>query len=230
MNTRSTQRVVGLVVALVATALLLMALPSKPGPQVEPGTEAARASASADGTEAGPVDPRDVLPVFEERDGWWVLTRYGFRMRLPEGWTPLARRDRPFAYLDPEATGMGNLNVLSLPNFFHSDLASVAEENRASLAENEHLDLISIEEIELSGSGEPALLIDYAGTPSGYDMHFTTAVFMLGGHQVIITAAADATEWDSVSEALDRSLRSIELLDLPTMDYDEQMADVPLAE
>ena len=218
MNTKSTQRFVGMVVAVVATVLLLMALPSKPDPRVGESPSEVESAAS------GAIDPRDVLPVFEELDGWWVLTRYGMRMQLPEGWTPFERNRRPHAYRDMANGRLGSINVLSLPNFHHTSLADVAKENREALAANENLELIDINEFSIGSKN--ALRIDYRGDPAGVDMYFAAAVFLLGGHQVVVTAGATEADWPDVQAAVAESLGSIELLELPTMDYDELIETV----
>jgi len=225
MNARSTQRFVGFVVAAVVTALLLIALPARQGELPELGGEQAAEQAGEHGGD--PRDPRAVLPVFEVEDGWWVLVRYGIRLRLPAGWEPQARFDRPFAYRDPAAPLQGSFNVLSLPNFYYPDLAALAEGNRRSLTESEHLELISIEELTLSGD-RPVLRIDYRGRPADADLRVAAIVFLLGGHQVVVTAAAGEEEWEAVEASLSASLASIEFLELGTMSLGEQLEGTEL--
>jgi hypothetical protein len=214
MSAKTTQRFVGTIVALVATVLILIALPAKPG--------RGKATSVGDGHRAatGLTDPRDVLPVYELVDGWWVLTRYGIRMRLPDGFEPLVRHDRPHAFRDDREPLRGSLNVLSLPNFFHTDLAAVTTEVESSLARNQRLELVSVDERTLVG-GHPALRLEYAGTPAEAEMHFLAVVFLLGGHQVVITAAAGAQQWPELQADLVASLDSVERLDLPEISMEE---------
>jgi hypothetical protein len=200
MNSRSTQRFIGLVVALVASILVLVALPRKP-----------RDPAGAGAREPGAAAAEAELPVFELQDGWWVLPRYGVRLRLPSGWVPSERFSRPFAQRDPAASLAGNLNVLSLPNFFGLDLEGIAEENRRSLAAAEALELIALEEQPLA-DGHPALRIDYGGSPKGQELHLAALVFLHGPDQIVITAAATVEEWPEVAEELRASFASVELL------------------
>jgi len=199
MNSRSTQRFIGLFVALVASILVLVALPSKRRDRDEP---IARAAESV--SEAAP-------PVFELQDGWWVLPRHGVRMQLPPGWEPREHQSRPYAYRDLTASLAGNLNVLSLPNVFNRDLAAIAEENRASLEAAEALELISLEECCLGGD-LPALRIDYGGAPRGEELHFAAIVFLYRQSQVVITAAATAEQWPAIADDVRVSFESIELL------------------
>jgi hypothetical protein len=200
MNSRSTQRFVGLVVAAVVSVLLLIALPAK---------ERERAPREQ---ELAASEPE--LSVFELQDGWWVLPRHGVRMRLPPGWEPRENQSRPYAYRDLSAALAGNLNVLSLPNFFNLDLEGIAEENRKSLEAAAVLELISLADHRLGGD-HPALRIDYGGSPRGEELHFAAIVFLHGPDQVVITAAATAEQWPVIEEDVRASLESIELLAPP---------------
>ena len=220
MSTKSTQRFVGVFVAGVATLLLLIAFPTKSDGPRPRGDEASGREARA-----GTVDPRDALPVYELEDGWWKLIRYGMRMRLPEGWVPAVRRDRPFAFRDEAAPFEGSLNVLSIPNFFHTDLASLKRENEKSLETDESMELIGFEDLELPG-GKPAVRMDYTGRPVGPTMRFSAVIFFLGGHQVVVTAGAVEEQWEAVGPILLESLATIELLDLPTISVEELYEEV----
>jgi hypothetical protein len=200
MNSKSTQRFIGLFVAVVASILVLIALPAK-------SKQPAGATASEPAAAAAEVE----LPVYQLEGGWWVLPRYGVRMQLPPGWVPSERMSRPFAQRNPEVSLAGNLNVLSLPNFFDLDLDGIAEDNRQSLAAAELLELIALEELTLAG-GHPALRIDYGGSPKGQELHLAAIVFLLGRNQIVITAAATVEEWPAVADDLQASFASIELL------------------
>jgi hypothetical protein len=207
MHTATTQRFVGLVVALAAGALILIALPAK-----ERRVERVEVAGAA--TEPAPGAP--AAPVFELEDGWWRLPRYGVRMRLPECWEPVEKNQRPFAYRDTSSGLLGSINVLSLPNFFHPDLDSVADENIVQLAVDERLELISIEERTLGG-GKRALWIHYGGSveregAEPEHLRFAAVVFLIDHSQVVITAFARQAAWQEIAHEVLESLDSIELL------------------
>ena len=149
MNSRSTQRFIGLFVAAVVSILVLIALPAvERDPAPRGGARRERAHAArvrAPGRLVGAAALRRAHAA-------------------PPGWQPSERYSRPFAQRDPAAPLAGNLNVLSLPNLFNLDLQGLAEENRKSLEAAEVLELIALEEL-LLGDGHPALGSTTAGRP-----------------------------------------------------------------
>jgi hypothetical protein len=164
------------------------------------GTE----GATAEGARAPFIEE----PVFEVVDGEWRMPAYRLAMRLPEGWEPVERRGRPYAYLDREDPLRGSFNVLSLPNFRGLDFEALREENRRTIEGSPDLDLLALVEIDVSG--HRAVRIDYVGRPNGgEEMRFAGIVMLSGGKQIVVTAATRVGEWDALEPEIAASLSSL---------------------
>ena len=190
----------GLVLAVVA----ILGLPLREGP-VLPGHSTADPATQAPPPPAPEGERPDVT------DGLWYPAGESVSLAVPEGWTDLRRGRRPYLCRDAASLGTGNFNLIQLPNLFGKSIDGLREENRAELEANPAFELESIE--DLSVDGHTVLRIDYSGRPRGteQDYRFVGLVWLQGGDQMVLTAAARAEAWADAGPDVEAAIESLRL-------------------
>ena len=194
------------VLGAVVACLIYMALPAPrakdtgpPQPQPEPAVPAAQVPDPKFGS------PAPVLrgPVWEPRD-------FDLRMKIPRGWVEHERRGRQYLSRDVEKPRDGNINLISLPNFFGKDLDGLLEENRQELQDNPAFEMDRAEKLRLGG--RELLRIDYRGMPADSDeeLHFVCLLYRRGRNNVALTVTVREQLWPEIAEQVERSLASLQ--------------------
>jgi len=183
---------------LLALAMLLAALAFAGWPSTQPATAPAPQPRPQEAS-AAPEVPEDV----------WAMDALGFRMRIPEGWTPIERGSRHYLQRDPCSALSGNFCAIWLPNLFGMTLDGLLEENRAELGVNPDLELDSIEITR--AAGREALRVAYHGRPRGTveDVRFLAIVFLDRGRQIVVSACARESDWPAIETIVEASLASL---------------------
>jgi hypothetical protein len=200
------------VLGAVVACLIYMAIPAPRAKETDPRPDLQPEPAAP----AMPVpDPKFGSPTPFLRGPVWEPREFDLRMKIPRGWVEHQRRGRQYLSRDVEKPRDGNINVISLPNFFGKDLDGILEENRQELEDNPAFEMSRAEKLRLGG--RELLRIDYRGAPANSEdeLRFVCLLYRRGRNNVALTVTVREELWPEIAEQVERSLASLQFRPKP---------------